>query len=250
MEGGNKDREGKDREGKDRERKRPPSYSDSYYVLNGNPLEPLHTPVLEPLYSEPLHVDPLHLEIKEVKEVNTSEPCYHTLVRFTLKGSLHLLFISSFESIFYFLFVSVSEDTGILSTVNTYYMPLLSQCSSWSNMSRAFLKDILSMELNQTLVDSQGAQAAQKRSAFNLSLITTSSIYSLVFLAISLGMICIIRCKRIKLQWKRLFAEHLAFVVLLAGYEYFFYKTIIYRYSTISTPELNKYIIDGLYRCL
>jgi hypothetical protein len=214
------------------DRKRPPSYSDSYFILNGSPLEPLEP--LEPLVKPPVCV----------------EPFYFTLVRFTLKGSMHLLFISSFESIFYFLYVSVSEDSGILDTVNTYYVPLLKRCSSWSNSTRTLAKDILAMELNKTTIDSQGIKAAERRYTYNGGLKQTSILYSLVFLGLTLTMVVIINVKKIKIHWTRLIIEHISFVILLALYEYFFYQTIIYKYSTISTPELNQYIVDGLYKCL
>jgi hypothetical protein len=46
-----------------------------------------------------------------------------------------------------------------------------------------------------------------------------------------------------------MFIEHLLFIGVLAAYEFFFYTTIIYNYSTLSTPELNKYIVDGLASC-
>lgn len=211
------------------DRKRPPSYSDSYFILNGSPLEPL----------EP-----------SVKPAQYIEPFYFTLVRFTLKGSMHLLFISSFESIFYFLYVSVSEDTGILDTVNTYYVPLLKRCSSWSNITRILVKDILAIEVNKTTIDSEGINAARGRYTYNGGLIQTSILYSLVFLGLTVSMAVVIKVKKINIHWRRLIIEHISFVILLALYEYFFYQTIIYKYSTISTAELNQYILDGLYQCL
>jgi hypothetical protein len=39
------------------------------------------------------------------------------------------------------------------------------------------------------------------------------------------------------------------FVLLLGLYELFFFRTIIYNYDTLSTAELNQYIVDGLARC-
>ena len=227
------------------DRKRPPSYSDSYYILNGDPLIPLNVSLTVESQVEPQAKEPLVQDITPKRKAN-----YFTLVRFTLKGSLHLLFISSFESIFYFLYVSVSEDAGIFSTINAYYSPLLQSCSTWSNTSRIILKDILSLGVNQTTLDSEGAMAAQNRYIYNSGLRQTSLIYSLVFLAVSVCMVILIKVKRIPIHWQRLFSEHMSFVLLLGLYEYFFYRTIIYKYATISTAELNKYIIDGLYQCL
>lgn len=231
----------------EKERKRPPSYSDSYFVLNGDPLIPLDVSLtVEPQVQEPR--EPREEQINHVLSKQKAN-CF-TLVRFTLKGSLHLLFISSFESIFYFLYVSVSEDAGIFSTINAYYLPLLNSCSKWTNTSRIILKDIISLGLNQSSIDSEGLHATQNRYIYNSGLRHTSLVYSLVFLAVSICMVITIKVNRIPIHWQRLFTEHISFVVLLGLYEYFFYRTIIYKYSTISTPELNKYIVDGLYQCL
>jgi hypothetical protein len=216
------------------DRKRPPSYSDSYYILNGDPLVPLD----------------VSLPMPPIAVKQPVEPWSFSLVRFTLKGSLHLLFISSFESIFYFLYVSVSEDAGIFSIINAYYQPLLQSCSSWSNTSRTILKDIIVLGINKTSVDLEGANAAEKRSMSNGTLKTMSLIYSSIFLAVTVCMIAIIKIRRIPLKWRNVLAEHISFVVLLGLYEYFFYRTIIYKYTTISTPELNTYIVDGIYQCL
>ena len=56
--------------------------------------------------------------------------------------------------------------------------------------------------------------------------------------------------KKIPIDWLKLFSENMAFVMLLGLYEYFFFRTIIYNYETISTDELNKYIFDGAFHCL
>lgn len=222
------------------ERKRPPSYSDSYYILNGDPLLPL---VSVTSYT-PLETT----ETTETTEI-TLEPQYYTIIRFTLKGGLHLLFISTFETVFYFLYISVSEDQGILNTINTYYMPFVQGCNTWSNLTRGLILDIFKYEMNKSQIDSDGISAFNTRNAFNRTLQHASIIYSIVFLSIVLAMVGLILYIRIPIQWKRLFTEHLAFVTLLALYEYFFYKTIIYNYTTISTSELNRYIVDGLYQC-
>jgi hypothetical protein len=212
------------------EKKRPPSYSDSYYVLNGEPLEPFVFPAR--------------------KEVEIEEPFFYTCVRFSFKGSLHLFFISVFETLFYFLFISVSENQGILNTINTYYSPLLIQCPSWSNLTKQILSDLFTYGVNKSTIDSEGNRAFQIRSASNYKLELTSLSYSLFFLFITFVSSGIIFWKQIPMQWSRVFSEHIAFVCLLAFYEYFFYITIIYKYTTLSTQELNKYMVDGIYSCI
>jgi hypothetical protein len=84
--------------------KRPASYSDSYIVLAGTNVQ------LEPLFPE------------VVELAKPAIPAYFDIaVLFVIKGSLHILFISAFETFFYFFYVSNSENNGIIGTINTYY---------------------------------------------------------------------------------------------------------------------------------
>jgi hypothetical protein len=169
---------------------------------------------------------------------------------FILKGALHIFFISSFETLFYFLYVSASENAGIKNTIDAYYRPLVQSCNSWSNLSKGLILDIMKYELNKTSIDTEGSRAALTRSTFNTGLLHLSLSYSAICLLI-IGLISlIIWYKKIQLEWQKLFLEHLAFVIVLALYEYFFYITIIYKYTTVSTPELNQYIVDGLFQCV
>ena len=221
--------------------KRPPSYSDSFIVrspsING-------TPVLEPLYI-PLPDMP-KIELIESKS-NLNIDGY---ILFVIKCSLHILFISSFESIFYFLYVSQSENAGIVKVINAYYEPLISNIGNWSNTSKAIILDILNYELNKTAIDAAGSTAAMSRRIYNTSLMNLSIGYSIFFLLMFGIMSGVVYLKKVKIKWRKLFIEHLSFFVLLGLYEYFFYVTIIYKYTTVSTDELNQYIVDGLYKAL
>jgi len=215
---------------------RPLSYSDSYIVLSDK--------------GGSLNLEPLQLVPRRTPQKPQPTPVWHFVVGFVLKGSLHIFFISSFESIFYFLYVSKSEENAILDTINTYYMPLINSCDTWSNFTRTLLLDLTVYELNQSNVDATGAAAAQARRDFNTSLVNTSILYSVVCLFIFFIATALIKYKNIAIDWSKLFVEHISFVTLLALYEFFFFRTIIYKYQTVSTPELNKYLVDGFYQCL
>lgn len=220
--------------------RRPPSYSDSFLIRSPS-LQ--NTPVLEPLYIPDLEreVEPLTLD---------EPPLYHTVVIFVLKGALHIFFISSFETIFYFLYVSASENAGIKSTIDAYYRPLVQSCDSWSNITKGILLDIMKYELNKTIIDTDGSRSSLTRLTYNKGLLYWSIGYSAICLFMIGLTSLIIWLQKIHIEWQKLFLEHLAFVLVLALYEYFFYITIIYNYNTISTPELNQYIIDGLFQCV
>jgi len=216
---------------------RPLSYSDSYIVLSDK--------------GGSLNLEPLQLVPRRIpQKPPPPQPTWHLMVGFVLKGSLHIFFISSFESIFYFLYVSKSEENAILDTINTYYMPLIAGCGTWSNLTRAILLDVANLGLNRSTVDASGAGAAQDRHNFNTTLVNTSILYSVVCLFIFFLTTAIIKYKNIAIDWSKLFIEHMSFVTLLALYEFFFFRTIIYKYKTVSTPELNEYLVDGFYQCL
>ena len=214
--------------------KRPPSYSDSFLIMPyGEILEPLHIPVTP--------IEPVP-ELK-YKIIDRS-------ILFIIQGSLHILFISSFESIFYFIYVSQSENKGIIGVIDAYYNPLVKGISSWSNTSKVILLDILNYEINRTNIDSAGSAAANRRHIYNTGLINLSVSYSFICLTVFILMCGIAYYRPVKIEWRKLLIEHLSFIVLLALYEYFFYVTIIYKYTTISTDELNMQIVDGLYKVL
>ena len=217
--------------------RRPPSYSDSFIHIPKN-----EQPILAPL-------TPLDTSLESLPTEPESKPLYHTIVLFVIKGSLHIFFISTFETIFYFLYVSRSEDNGIKGTIDTYYLPIINTCNNWSNLTHTLMLDVLTYEVNKSTVDLLGSAAAAQRNSQNGALLNTSILYSAICLVIFLGLTVFSHFKKIDIDWTRLLQEHSAFVILLALYEYFFFRTIIYKYITLSTPELNQYIVDGLYQC-
>ena len=212
--------------------RRPPSYSDSFIVLSSRYKVNYEEELLEPAtQEEPVSWAPVTL-------------------LFAFKGSFHILCISIFETTFYFLYVNRSEDEGIFNTINTYYSPLVQDCSThWSNGTRWFIHELLTYSMNKTVVDAAGTDASVVREAYNNRLIIQSSLYSLGCLIVCVGIIIVFVYKRWPVSWRNVCAENLLFIGVLAVYEFFFYNTIIYKYRTLSTQEINKYIIDGLASC-
>ena len=232
---------------------RPPSYSDSYHILS-KPGRPL----LEPFILNPIDIDTV--EVKEQEKEPKQEPqepqelrqgpCYHGIILFIIKGSLHIFFISTFETVFYFFFVSKSEDNGIKSAFNVYYTPLIQSCGNWTNATHGLLEDYISYGPNKSVIDTRGYAATSARDQQNNTLLNLSGFYSIFCLFLFLLMALVARLLRINVRWPKLLGDHFSFVVLLGLYEYFFFRTIIYRYSTLSTDEINQYIYDGIYQCL
>jgi hypothetical protein len=219
--------------------RRPPSYSDSFLLIP---------------YRVKEHETPYEEELLAPSEDVPGRPetvtwaC--TITLFLFKGSFHIFCISVFETVFYFLYVNRSEDAGILATIDTYYRPLVDECDTrWSNTSRWLVKELFLYGINQTAIDAAGSSAYAARMEFNHSLLVRASLYSAVTAAFCLCLVGIIVRAQWKVQWAALFLENLLFIVALAAYEFFFYTTIIYQYVTLSTPELNRYVVDGLSSC-
>jgi len=214
--------------------RRPPSYSDSFLVI--------------PYKNRVIDTD-VYEEAEAPIEPITEHPWLWVTV-FIFKGSFHILCISIFESTFYFLYVNKSEDAGIVNTINTYYTPLVDNCATqWTNTSRWLVKELFTYAFNQTAVDAAGKVAAAARTTFNNGLIVSSALYSGAALLVCAAVVGVVVCNKWRVDWRHVILENLMFIAVLAAYEFFFYNTIIYKYGTLSTPELNKYILDGLAAC-
>lgn len=226
--------------------RRPPSYSDSFLVLGNSDML---TPILVPSTPRPsIQIPPIP------EEVPTFRPSRNRKVLcflFAFKGGFHILLISAFETLFYFLYVNKSENQGILTTINTYYTPLVSDCQTkWGNGTKWLIREILEHELNITAIDIAGQQDTIARAEYNHSLLVLSSMYSVICLGICAIASMFVWWKQWRLPWGRILAENFMFVLLLGLYEVFFFRTIIYNYNTLGTAQLNQYIVDGLAQCV
>jgi hypothetical protein len=169
---------------------------------------------------------------------------------FAFQGSLHILFISAFETAFYFLYVNRSENAGILGAINTYYEPLIAGCAdSWSNTTKAVVEALLTQELDVPAIDAAGAASAAARAAYNHDLLVWSSMYSVIAAGLCGALAGLARWKGWHVAWGRVVLENILFVGILGLYEAFFFRTVIYNYETLATPELTRYIVDGLASC-
>jgi hypothetical protein len=108
---------------------------------------------------------------------------------------------------------------------------------------------MLQMLINQTQIDENGHNADIEQSVYNQRLLNLSIVYSGVCVILCAGATFYGKWQQWKIPWRRIIAENLGFVILLGLYELFFFKTIIYKYDTMSSAQLNRYIVDGLAQC-
>jgi len=220
--------------------RRPPSYSDSLFFLPDQPLAPLH-PLQESLLSPKTDNDEFTRPLL-TRTFTPSETWYNRLIGF----AFHITLISLFETIFFFQFISLSEDTGLQKTVKGYINGILNQCNGWSPNTTQGVEDLLVLLINTTVIAQEDQVAITNRSKWNNSLqvqawLYVGSLASTLVVAISLG-----HQASLRLAWKRILLENAIMVSLLGLYEFIFFKTIIYNYENLSLPELNQFVVSQL----
>jgi hypothetical protein len=159
---------------------------------------------------------------------------------------LHLTLISLFETVFFFHFVSQSEDAGLRSTVDSYVNGVLNSCGNWTANTTVAVDEALSLFINVTDVYQQNQIANISISQHNSRLQLQAWMYvaglcSAVAIGAGVG-----RCAKLRLAWRRILIENLIMVTLLGLYEYTFFDTIIFKYDNMSTAQLNEFIVNQL----
>lgn len=159
---------------------------------------------------------------------------------------LHVSLLGVFETLFFFLFISKSEDSGLEETINKYMDTTLTTCKEWSPSERTVINDILSAMINVTVVREMGLSASENRLSYNKGLQIQAWMY-IIGLFSGLGLAGVgFYCRGRKIHWKKIVAENMVLIGLLGIYEFMFFKTIIYNYESITLPELDIYIVGEL----
>jgi len=227
-----------------RKKGRPISYSESYIDLSKTHQEPF---ILAPSPSM------LSLEIESSppsSPPSISSPILIAWIPFLHEWSLrfifHLMLISLFETIFFWHFVSESEDAALITLVNHYAASTLSSCANLTDPQRALVTDFMDLFINQTQVNAAGAEAAANRSAYNYLLFRNSWLYFGGFLILFVSLAIVGHVRRYKIEWPAILGENLALVLFLGLYEWMYFSTVVLRYDAISFQELDQMIVGEL----
>ena len=225
--------------------KRPPSYSDSFlYIHNGTSDFTIGDPV-PLLQTAGPSLSSIITETEEQPIPSHYSPCekwYNRLLGF----GVHIFLLSLFETVFFFQYISQSENAGLQKTVDGYVNGILSSCGSWSQNVTMDMNEALSLFLNVSDITEQGQQAFYNRITFNQALEVQAWMYVLgLFVAVLLSGGMGYKAG-LRLAWRRILIDNGIMIVLLAVYEWTFFKTIIYRYENLSLPEINQALINQL----
>ncbi len=211
---------------------RPPSYSDSFLVLGTSAAQQPSTPTLEPLNV------PLSAVRPRFDFIWWYEKCVSLMI--------HISLISLFETVFFFQFISKSEDSGLLKTIDGYVDAVGTSCRAWPANVTAAVNVLLNALVNTRNVSAAATIAAAGRDNFNTNLQIQSWLY---FVGIT-GLTGIASAwaiwKKYKFHWRRVLIENIAMVALLGIYEFIFFRTIIYNYVSLSMPEIDYHIVQVL----
>jgi len=208
--------------------------------------EPLMIGLPSPSPSPNQHQSPKEAkaEIETVAETVTDP--WSTLSNWSLRFSIHLTLISLFETVFFWHFVSESEDAALIGLVNNYIKGTLTSCANLTSSQRLIISDIFSLFFNQTLINSAASSALTKRSVFNAILFRNSWIYFSGLLTLTGALAVICRVKKYHLDWRSLIGENIALVTLLGLYEWMYFSTVILQYEAISISELDSMLMNEI----
>jgi hypothetical protein len=197
---------------------------------------------LQSLLPEETPSTPPELSTPEIR----GEPCVSFLHRWSLRFSVHLSLVSLFETLFFWLFVSRTEDTALITLVNSYVSGLLGCCASLNSSQKLLFIDFVNLFINQTHVQNRGATAATARAAFNSTLRINSWVYVGFLGGLASTLAGAAAYRRLPIQWRQLGLENLALIFILGLYEFMFFSTVVYPYESISMPELDRMLMNEI----
>ena len=224
---------------------RPPSYSDSFFFMplsHTQPNDILSEELVPSSATTDIVSAPALMQASSSPHIST---CTLWTIR-TLSFGFHIMLISIFETLFFFLFISKSEDSGIQGIIQNYINGILSQCAQWSANETQLVNAILTVliQANQTLASAQTAM--QQRTTYNSRLEVQAWMYVIGTTACLVTGGVIARLNAVRIPWKRIVLENMIMVALLGIYEFTFFKTIIYNYRSLTVEELNGSIVGQL----
>jgi hypothetical protein len=162
------------------------------------------------------------------------------------KFALHLTFISGFETLFFWLYVSASEDAALVGLINSYVRGAVAGCQNLTVAQRFNSSAFITALINQTNIDVAGVVAATERAIYNGILLRNSWLYCAAIACLFTILAGGARFRRLEVNWKHMVGENVALVTLLGIYEFMFFRTVIFRYRATTVDELDQMVVREL----
>jgi hypothetical protein len=229
--------------------RRGPSYSDSFFFLPA----PSPSGATSGFFLQDVPLQALTGPTSRQDAATQTEPAPNKTRRATIfkkVGSFlfHIFLISIFENIFFFAFISKSEDKGILKTVGNYIDAVAESCAVWPKNETFFWNEILTTFINPANVSAVAATSLSERNTNNDVLLLQSWLYTVGILSTVCGGAAIgwWRGWLSRRTVKRILLENIGLVAMLGLYEFIFFRTIIYEYTSLSVPEIDEFAVNTL----
>jgi hypothetical protein len=236
-------------------RMRPPSFSESHIHLPRLPrVESNQKPLISLALPEPLDLATLTASINQTPpqiELTSAPapPASTWSVRahiWAIRFALHLTLIGAFETVFFWLYVSKSEDQALTSLINNYVGGAINGCQNLTVFQRANASTFLAALFNQTDINAAGIAAATDRTAYNGLLLRNSWLY-FATIALLFGTLAgTAKLRRLRVPWIHVIGENMALVTLLGLYEIMFFRTVVFQYRATTMEELDQMVVGEL----
>lgn len=232
--------------------RRAPSYSDSFIVLHSLNLSSKKNDkgsgVFEYLDLASASSSSQLAVIESRTEEESKKRWIFVIAEKSVSVVFHIFLISIFESVFFRLFITKSEDKGILTTVQRLIGGVTNTCQTWNTNQTALLNDVLTLFVNVSQVEYQASHTFTTRSNYNKAIFTRSWIYvgALGSLMVVLALVSIWRKWIQRIHIRQILLENIGLVAMLGLYEYMFFRTVIYDYDSISVQEIEGNILQTL----
>lgn len=140
--------------------------------------------------------------------------------------------------------MSTSEDAALIKLINGYAAGLLRNCATLSPHQQEVVREFVSLFINQSVVDNLGLVAAEHRNTDNAVLLRNSWIYFGGLCGLFTAIATSAKMWKRDIRWSHLAGENVALITILGLYEWMFFRTVIFKYESVSMPELDSMVMD------
>lgn len=161
-----------------------------------------------------------------------------------LSIGLHVALIATFETLFFFQFVSGLADEGIVNVVDRFSGQLFSGCQNLTFPVRLELLGVLDTLANTSGLVLEDEKAKLGRDATNSHLLIASWLFAgSLYAAWALAAFLLRRNQ----PWRVILLENAVMIAVLAAYEAVFVNVIVLKYDSITLPEIEYRMFNNAY---
>jgi hypothetical protein len=185
------------------------------------------------------------VEEPTIRDIDVKPPSHWPLLKEkALSIGLHVALIATFETLFFFQFVSGLADKGVVSVVDKYSNLLFGGCSNLTFPDRLQLLEVLDSLANKTGISLEYEKAIESRRVNNGRLLMGTWLFTGGLYAAWAITALLLRKGQ---PWTTILLENVAMISVLAVYEAVFVNVVVLNYDSITVPEIDQLIFNNAY---